>query len=224
MRGFFRFIYKCILFVVVIVVIYFVVAIIFSIIPVAKEPNAEKAVGIYILSNGVHTDIVVPVKYKNTDWQSFIPVKNTLSKDANVHYIAFGWGDKGFYLETPTWADLKFTTAVAAMSGFNNTAMHTTYYKSLHENDRCKKMYLNEGQYQRLCAFIKKSFQLDALGESIYIPTNMMYGRYDAFYEAAGHYSILYTCNTWTNDALKSCGQRACRWTPFEQGIFFQYR
>ena len=31
----------------------------------------------------------------------------------------------------------------------------------------------------------------------------------DAFYEAKGRYSLFFTCNTWTNNALKICKQKA---------------
>jgi hypothetical protein len=51
-----------------------------------------------------------------------------------------------------------------------------------------------------------------------------VYGDNDAFYEAIGSYNLFKTCNTWTNNALKSCGQKACFWTPFESGIFYQYK
>ena len=48
-------------------------------------------------------------------------------------FVGLGWGDKGFYLETPTWADLKTSTALKAVSGYNTTAMHVTFYKEMQE-------------------------------------------------------------------------------------------
>jgi hypothetical protein len=39
-----------------------------------------------------------------------------------------------------------------------------------------------------------------------------------------GSYNLFHTCNTWTNDALKAGGQKACWWTPFDAGIFRQYQ
>ena len=46
----------------------------------------------------------------------------------------------------------------------------------------------------------------------------------DAFYDAKGSYNLTRTCNTWTNNALKAAGLKACLWTPFDSGIFWQYR
>ncbi|HOB24230.1 MAG TPA: DUF2459 domain-containing protein, partial [Kaistella sp.] len=57
---------------------------------------------------------MVPVKTPEIDWSQQIPFKTTLSKRTDFKYLAIGWGDKGFYLDTPTWADLKFSTAFKA--------------------------------------------------------------------------------------------------------------
>lgn len=64
----------------------------------------------------------------------------------------------------------------------------------------------------------------NAEGRTIHIGTHANYGLTDAFYDGVGRYNLFRTCNTWTNDALKACGQKACWWTPFDTGIFRQYR
>lgn len=69
---------------------------------------------IYILTNGVHTDIVMPTKSEQIYWNKKIPYKNTIATDSTYQYIAMGWGDKGFYLETPEWSDLKASVAFKA--------------------------------------------------------------------------------------------------------------
>ncbi|MCX6352889.1 MAG: DUF2459 domain-containing protein, partial [Bacteroidetes bacterium] len=35
--------------------------------------------------------------------------------------------------------------------------------------------------------------------------------------------SLFYTCNTFTNQALKAGGLKACLWPPFDKGIFKKY-
>jgi len=35
---------------------------------------------------------------------------------------------------------------------------------------------------------------------------------------------LFHTCNTWANNALKACGQKASLWTPFDTGIFYHYQ
>jgi uncharacterized protein (TIGR02117 family) len=224
MKRAFKFVLKTFLSVLIFLSLYFSLAYILSRISVNKEQAANAGISIYILSNGVHTDIVVPTKNELFNWHELVKPEHTLSQDSTAGLVAFGWGDKGFYLETPTWGDLKFSTAFKAAFGLSSSAMHVTYYKGLQQNARCKEIRLSKEQYIKLIAYIKQSFLLNEKQGSIHIPTKAMYGDHDAFYEAAGSYHLFKTCNTWANSALKSCGQKACVWTPFESGIFYQYK
>lgn len=196
----------------------------FSRLTVQAEHHAQTDIIIYLKSNGVHMDLVLPVKTENKDWSQHIPYRNTRSGDTLFNYIAFGWGDKGFYLETPTWADLKARTAFKAAFGLSKSAIHATFYNKLRESERCVRLVIAKEQYQRLVTYIENSLQTDGSGSPLVIPTEARYGNHDAFYEAKGKYSLFHTCNTWTNNALKASGQKACLWTPFDKGIFYQYQ
>ena len=188
-----------------------------------REHATRPEVQIFIKSNGVHTDIVVPVKNRQIDWSKEIKFAETRSNDTTQSLLGIGWGDKGFYLETPTWADLKFKTAFKAASGLSSTAIHATFYHSLAENESCKRILISSAQYSRLIDYILGSLQKDSAGHVIPIHTNANYGNSDAFYEAKGAYSLFKTCNTWANTGLKASGQKACLWTAFDKGIFRQY-
>lgn len=191
---------------------------------VEANPETSKDIPIYIITNGVHTDIVLPIKTIHIDWSKEIKFENTRSKDTTFQYVALGWGDRGFYLETPTWADLKFSTAFKAAFGLSQTAIHATFYNELKEGKNCVKIFISAQQYQKLIAYIKKSFKTDSNNHFIHIQTEANYGKNDAFYEATGSYSLFHTCNTWANNALKVAEQKASVWTPFDTGIFYQYQ
>jgi uncharacterized protein (TIGR02117 family) len=207
------------------VALYLLSAFILSRISVAKEQSSAPAnVSIYILTNGVHTDIVVPMKNDRMDWSKETKFENTTGKDTIANLTAFGWGDKGFYLQTPTWAQLKFSVAFKAAFALSTSAIHATFYKQLIERDDCRKINVSKNQYARLVTYISQSFKTDNAGHYINIKTNANYGSNDAFYEAKGRYNLFFTCNTWANNALKSCGQKAGLWTPFYTGIFRQYQ
>lgn len=193
-------------------------------ITVDQEPNTKPEVEIYILTNGVHTDIVMPTKNDQIDWSQQVKFANTKAADSTYKYLAMGWGDKGFYLETPEWSDLKASVAFKAASGLSTTAIHATYYKSLREGADCKKMMISKEQYYRLIRYISQSFQKDASGNFLNIKTDAIYGKSDAFYEATGSYSLFHTCNTWANSALKASGQKCCYWTATDSGIFSKYK
>jgi uncharacterized protein (TIGR02117 family) len=190
----------------------------------AEKTSAPKTVDMYILTNGVHTDLVVPVKSEEIDWSSEIPFENTRSKRTDFKYLSVGWGDKGFYLNTPTWADLKFSTAFKAAFWLSNSAMHCTFYDTMNENKNCVKIPVTHQQYLDLIKFIQEKFDRDKNGKVLFIKTNAVYGNNDAFYDAKGKYSFLETCNTWANSGLKAAGQKAALWTPTDFGIFQHYK
>lgn len=192
-------------------------------IPVNSNVTTQgKTIPVYILSNGVHTDIVLPVKNDLYDWSQKVKFDDTITKDSTANFVAFGWGDKGFYLETPTWDDLKFSTAFKAASGLSTSAIHATFYKSLRENELCKRLLVSEAEYSKLVDFIANSFQQDS-GSFIKIDTDAVYGKNDAFYDAKGSYSLFHTCNTWANNVLKAGDQKAALWTATDTGILCHY-
>ncbi|WP_316802202.1 TIGR02117 family protein [Pedobacter nototheniae] len=206
------------------ILLYFFSAFCFSRITINKNPGNKQEIPIYIMTNGVHTDVVIPAKNEQKDWTAEIKYANTISADSTYKYLALGWGDKKFYLETPEFSDLKLNVALGAITGLNSSAMHATYYKNIIEDESCKKMMIDSAQYARLVAYILKSFNKDANGHFVNIKTKANYDHADAFYEATGHYSLFKTCNTWANSALKNCGQKSCLWTIFDTPIFLKYK
>lgn len=205
-------------------ILYLLIALGFSYISVNSSfKECEKdAVEIYILTNGVHTDIVLPIKNQYKDWSTFVKPSDTRSGNKLVNNVAFGWGDKGFYLQTKTWADLKFSTAFNAAFYLSSSAMHITFYNGLSESETCKRVCIDKGEYMKLVDYIDKSFEHDSFGNAVQIQ-GASYWNNDSFYEAKGSYGLFNTCNTWANGGLKAAGLKACLWTPFDKGIFHQY-
>lgn len=189
-----------------------------------KEDHLPKEITVYLLSNGVHTDLVLPVKTPYIDWSDHFSFNDTRSKDTDYHWIGIGWGDKGFYLNTPTWAELKFSVAFKAAFGLSGSAIHTSYYKTMATSESCKKVQISALQYQKLINYITTATNnTDHTAKPQQIVTDAVYGDNDAFYEASGNYRFYFTCNTWTNNALKAAGMRACKWTLFDKGILRLY-
>lgn len=224
MKKTFKILLKSILLFLGFILLYVLSAYTLSKITVDKETDTKPEVEIFILTNGVHTDIVMPTKNDQIDWSKQVPFKNTKSADSTYKYIAMGWGDKGFYLETPNWSDLKASVALKAATGLSTTAIHTTYYKQMRLGDDCKSIMISKAQYSRLINYINNSFQKETSGNFLPIKTDANYGKTDAFYEANGSYSLFQTCNTWVNSSLKASGQKCCFWTATDSGIFSKYK
>jgi uncharacterized protein (TIGR02117 family) len=213
-----------ILSVVTFVSIWILAAFIIPLITVNSHPITGNDVAIFIETNGDHTDVVLPIVNPIKDWRSEIKYQNTVSRDSSKKYVAIGWGDKEFYLNTPTWSQLKFTIAFKAVFALGTAAVHATFCDSPQENKDCKKIMLSDDQYKKLVAYIDNTFKKDRAGQVINVKTKSRYNDEDAFYEAKGRFSLFYTCNTWANNVLKACGQKACLWTALDIGIFYHYR
>lgn len=210
--------------IVAIIAIYLISERILSRTTVEEIPQKEpKNIQVYLLSNGVHTDIVLPVLTEWKDWSLSFPYENTMGKRTGFDYVAIGWGDKGFYLDTPEWKDLKASTAIKAAIGNGSTALHVTYYRKIEEGELAKKILITENQYKKIIQYIDNSLQKRDKNLPILIQTTAQYGPNDAFYEAKGSYSIFSTCNTWTNDVLKFSGMKASKWVAFDKGLLYQY-
>lgn len=185
--------------------------------------NGENGIKLFVVSNGVHTDVVLPAKTPFKDWTLAFPKDSFDVKDSSYSYIAFGWGDKGFYLNTPNWSDLTFSTAFNAAFGLSETAIHVRYLKERKkENENCVQVLIDTDSYVKLITYIEKSFQKK--GETFLKISHPGYGRFDRFFEAKGTYSLFYTCNVWTNFALKEINVRTALWSPFSGGLMHSLR
>jgi uncharacterized protein (TIGR02117 family) len=204
-----------------IIILYFLLALILTIIPAnrnAKQPST--GIQIFVRTNGVHTDFVLPVNTVVMNWEEYIHPLD-FKKVYHPNYITFGWGDKGFYLETPDWSDLKASTAFKALFFLSSTAMHVSYLKKTPLQDKdCISLIITENQYRLLIKYILDSFRNDKKGNIILIP-DKGYDTNDNFYEAKGTYSFINTCNTWLNSGLKHIGVRSSLWAPFDKYVFY---
>lgn len=202
---------------------YFLAVFLFPQITFKGVENPDTTYVCFLKSNGSHIDFVLPLRNDLQDWNAFVSQKNIDFEDSVFQYIAFGWGDKNFYLHTPTWDDLTFSTAFNAAFWLSSGAMHVTYYQNVNNNELTKKIVLNAMQYKRLCAFIQSSFVTNDVGQAIVIPTNANYGPRDAFYESNRKYSLFHTCNTWINKGLKASQTKHCLWTALSFGVMDLY-
>lgn len=165
---------------------------------------------VYLSTNGVHVDIILPKTQLDSS------LIQELAIPEHISYIAFGWGDQGFYLETPTWEDLKASTTLKALFLHSKSTMHVSHYKNAYHS--WKKVSICPKQNTQLLAFFNDTFKRDEqtklqkIGEAGYTSA-------DFFYEANGSYSIIKTCNVWVNQALKKADIKTAVYTPFDFGI-----
>lgn len=168
-----------------------------------------EGIRIFIEDNGIHTGIVMPVAAAGVDWRGSFPAGDLADpRYAAFDHIAVGWGDRSFYVETPTWGDISPAIVLRAAIGSSRTVLHVEHVPAPPTGKAVRAIMLTPDQYRRLAAFVRES-----LGPGGKVASG--YGSDDAFYDARGRYSAVTTCNEWTGRALRHAGVRVGRWTPF---------
>lgn len=211
LKRIFKLLKRILLFLFSLIAIYFLSALILSL--VKTHPPGQECFNqteIFITSNGIHIDIVLPVEEIEPGFLETLEIR------ADTKYVAFGWGDKNFYINTPEWKDLTFNTAFKALFLKSETAMHVTNYSGKYES--WKMIKICKIQKDILNRYISDSFQKTDNGELIKIDAPGYYGT-DFFFEAKGSFSLFKTCNIWVNRALKEIGIETSVWSPFDWGI-----
>lgn len=153
------------------------------------------------------------------DWNTVIKpehFQNSISKK----YLAFGWGDKMFYQNTPYWKDLKLKVAARAVFINTESAIHVTRVdRPL--SGKIIKLRLTSSEYKKLSEYILKHFKPNPLQAEVLA---LSYSSNDVFYPSHSSFHAFRTCNTWVNSALKYAGIRSCLWTPFSFPLFWQLK
>jgi uncharacterized protein (TIGR02117 family) len=181
---------------------------------------ADEGVPVMIVSNGIHTDFYLPARHPKKDWTKFAPLEDMTVGNASAPHVLIGWGDRGFFLDTPTWDDLSIGTTAAAVLLPTPSVMHIYYHWYLPVPDeRCRRLYLRDDEYERFCAYVERGFARDADGDPILI-AGRSYTPGDVFYEGVGSYHLFHTCNNWASGALRAAGVRQPLWSPLDGAIF----
>lgn len=170
-------------------------------------------VRLFVESNGIHVGLVMPKVAAGVDWRSVARRGDIADpRYAGYDHVAIGWGERGFFLGTPTWADVKPATIIAAAIGSRATLIHFEHVPAPEVGDHVRMVILRPAEYRRLAAFIQASIAPDGARYK-------GYGSNDVFLQATGHYSAIATCNSWSGDALRHAGVRIGWWTPFPVGV-----
>jgi len=206
---------KWIIYFLLIPISYIIIALILTSITIDR--NTENQVSdktIYLHTNGVHLDIIIPKK--NIDSVLLQGIK----REPSDTYIAFGWGDENFYINTPTWGDLTFKNGFKAMFLKSSTLVHITRYTSIRSDWIAIKV--SNDELEKLNTYLQNTFITNETGMKV-ILDNQGYSSIDDFYKAKGSYSCFKTCNSWVNAGFKQSGLKSCLWTPFDFGLIHKY-
>lgn len=205
----------------VVVAVGYVALVLVGLIPVNHDfvPD-EDGIDIYISSNGVHTDMFVPVTTSVFDWRTVLLEEHFQRPTTRFEYVALGWGDREFYVNTPTWEEMSTATTACALLLPTDTIMHAQFGYIRAESDSIRRVRLSIAQYERLVASLRSSFRSDAEGNPVRLNVHT-YNSLDCFYGGAGTYHAFNTCNCWTGRMLRESGVKAGWFTPTPYSVLF---
>ncbi|UYZ64492.1 TIGR02117 family protein [Hymenobacter weizhouensis] len=181
---------------------------------------------IYLVSNGFHTDVVLPVREARTghDWLRELGQPALAARFAGYRYVAFGWGNEKFYLGSMN-GKFPGPGPILGAAWPSRTLMHVDFYRAAPDSgEHVVPLRVAPEQYRRLVGFVRRSFAApDSLGRyALRQPTG--YSPEDFFFRAQGRYHLLRTCNDWTAQALRRAGVRAPLKSPLAAPVLHHAR
>lgn len=191
-------------------------AVALGLLPVNRDfAPARDGIEIAIASNGFHTDLFLPMRAAGIDWSEWCP---PMRDDGTARFVGFGWGDRRFYLETPSLADMQLGTALHAVWFSSDVVLHVESIDDLVQLGDAHRLTITPAAYRTLAGYVRASFRLDGTNRPIRRP-EPGYRPADGFYAARGTYSPFETCNEWLAEGLRAAGIRTGWWAPFAFGI-----
>jgi uncharacterized protein (TIGR02117 family) len=176
-------------------------------------PSTPGTVEIMVGTNGVHTELVLPLVTPEKDWRPVFPASDLPVPREDATHVAVSWGEREVFLNTPTWWDLSPMTVLRIVGIGGDGLIHVAHYVRPAPSGDNRPLMLSHAEYARLVAAIERSLPQ---GERVRYDG---YGPQDVFYEAPGHYTASNTCNQWTSNMLAAAGVETGWWTPFAGGV-----
>lgn len=175
---------------------------------------------ILVLANPIHTDIAFPVDHDVVEALGFLNEAGLPLRDPAVRWVVLGWGGREFYLETPTWSELKLGPLFKGLT-LDRSVMHVAIAGEIDPgHPAVTAVDVGALEFERMLAAALASFSRDAHGAPLHIE-GRGYGDFDRFYEAEGRFTALVGCNTWTGAVLREGGLRTGAWNPLPQSLIW---
>lgn len=185
--------------------------------PFLHVAGAETAAGeprtFLVLSSAIHTDLAFPTDDPDVRAALGFIAGEGLDPDLpGARFIIAGWGSRAFYINTPTWGDLKPGPLARAMT-IDSAVMHMSLAADIDLSaPSVRSVTVSRAQWRALLEAVSASFVRDGQGATVAIP-GAEYGDFDRFYEAHGWFNAAVGCNTWTGRMLREAGLTTGAWT-----------
>ncbi len=163
--------------------------------------DRDSGTPVWVFDHGYHAGLILPRSALEEYGSNHADVWLTQFPDAD--WFEFGWGDRGFYFEVPTFEDVTFAIGAKALLWPSETVLHVAigmgspWTRFTHSQG--VEIPVTDAALSELLAFVEASVvSSEQLGPGLY--------GVSAFYEGRGQYHLFQTCNSWVSQALRAAG------------------
>ncbi len=135
----------------------------------------------------------------------------------DLRYLVIGWGSRDFYTTAGTYADIRLTAVLKAITG-DASVMHVYPTRDIATAPGARTIKLAREDYRRLVAHVVAGFQRDVDGQAVLVK-GATFEEGDLFYEENRHFNIFTPCNIWVAEGLRKAGVALGPWTPTSQSL-----
>ncbi|MCL2713694.1 MAG: TIGR02117 family protein [Alphaproteobacteria bacterium] len=191
--------------------------------PFLREAHSgENSRHILVLKNDIHTDIAIPIDDAVRRRFAFLAGSGLPLGTPHVSHVVFGWGGRAFYLETPTWSELKPGPLLKALTR-DDSVMHVGLTAGARERDPDVVGFdIDPEHFAQLLDFVAASFR-QGPGGPVVIP-DASYSHFDRFFESDGKFNAIVGCNSWTAAALRAAGLRTGWWNALPVSLWMSLK
>ena len=184
----------------------------------ADWTEPEEGIDILVETNGAHVGLILPIVSSEFDWRTVFPSASQPRGDGRLPtHVAIGWGEREVFLHTPTWGDLKASTALRIATTGGDSLLRVGHYAYPQPTANHRLLRIRPAEYRRMIAAIRAALPpAPGQGER---RTYTSFEPNAVLYDARGRYTLARTCNQWIADVLARSGVRTARWAPFAGGV-----
>lgn len=164
--------------------------------PLVVSPPAAASVTLYVLSNGFHSQLVLP----SADLRG--PLAAFQADFPSARWLAFGWGERRFFMAPHPGIGTALRAVFPAASALLVTGLAQAPTPGAGE--RVLPLRVSQTGLRRISDYLWSCVKVSAQG----VPRRLASGPQpdSAFYASTGTYDLFHTCNTWTAAALRAGG------------------
>jgi uncharacterized protein (TIGR02117 family) len=179
------------------------------------ETGGDGPVEIRLFGTLIHYDFLLPATPEARAAFAFAARAGVPIDAPGTEWILAGWGARDFYTATGRYVDMRAGPVWRALTG-DASVLRVDAYGPVGTEGTIR-LRLSRDAYARLLKAIAASRAGPILPHPGFTDT-------DAFFEGAGRFDALRTCNVWAGAMLRAAGLRLGAWTPTPQALRLSLR